>query len=395
MRSLPPKVLSVIGPHAVRQNRTRQRYKPNHVSTCSSIVSVSPSTRRSTLLDAIEQAGALVFRYSTQPTLAVDYVSPSFQALVGLSPDLVQADPVALFDAVHPDDRATLESVLSDDSPQPLPVTVRWRHRDGREVWTEGHRFPIYDGHGRVVGFAGFAFDVTDRVKAGVHSHPDLNASALRALSERLEQMREEERTRIARELHDELGQLLTGAKLDFSSTIRRLQELRTPGDVVDRLQAAMGQVEIGIAMVRRIATDLRPPGLDHRDLGAAMEYEARRVAKKTGLQITVANRVDIVVEPEIATVAFRVFQEALTNVARHAEANTVTAAAAIRRGQRLVLFISDDGVGISEEALRGNRSIGLLGMRERARAVGGSIRITSRRGGGTRVLLNLPLQQP
>src|SRR3954464_16308 len=94
----------------------------------------------------------------------------------------------------------------------------------------------------------------------------------LRALSERIEQMREEERTRIARELHDELGQLLTGIKLDFAAVIRRLHEIRTPGDVIDKLQSAIGQVDIGIAMVRRIATDLRPAALDHRDLGGAIE---------------------------------------------------------------------------------------------------------------------------
>ena len=111
----------------------------------------------------------------------------------------------------------------------------------------------------------------------------------LRALSERIETMREEERTRIARELHDELGQLLTGIKLDFSTSMRRLRELKIPGDVVDRIQSAMGQIDLGIAMVRRIATDLRPAQLDHHDLGGAIEHEARRVAGRTGLRIRVA----------------------------------------------------------------------------------------------------------
>jgi len=344
------------------------------------------------VLTALEQAGAVVFRYWTSPTLTIDYLSADFEALAGVSPDSVIADPQLLFSSIHPDDRATLEAALADTSDDPMPITLRWRHPDGREVWTEGHRFPLRNAAGVVTGFAGFCFDVTRRVEHG-QEYPELNAASLRALSERLEWMREEERTRIARELHDELGQLLTGAKLDFSYTIRRLQELRTPGDVVDRLQSAMGQVEIGIAMVRRIATDLRPPGLDHRDLGAAMEHEARRVAAKTGLAITVANRVDIAVEPEIATVAFRVFQEALTNIVRHAQATRVMSAAAIRNGERLVLFVSDDGVGIPPTALHATQSIGILGMRERARAVGGRMRVTTRRGGGTRVLVTLPLR--
>src|SRR5262245_37931663 len=111
--------------------------------------------------------------------------------------------------------------------------------------------------------------------------------------------MREEERTRIARELHDELGQLLTGIKLDFSATVRRLREIKTPGDVVDRLQSAIGQIDLGIAMVRRIASDLRPAALDHRDLGGAIEDEARRVGARSGLRVRVVNRVGATVESE------------------------------------------------------------------------------------------------
>ncbi|MGE3403990.1 MAG: ATP-binding protein [Vicinamibacterales bacterium] len=350
-------------------------------------------TTTDALIEALEQAGVVAFRFWTRPALRFDYVSPHASTLIGIDVAQVLARPEVLLEIVHPDDHATLAAALADDSMHPDPVTVRWRHASGRVVWTEGHRFPVRDAQGRV-GFVGVGFDVTERVGDGVLEQPLLNAIALRALSERLEAAREEERTRIARELHDELGQLLTGTKLDFAATIRRLQELRVPRDVVDRLQAAIGQVDIGIAMVRRIATDLRPPGLDHRDLGAALEHEARRVSAKTGLTITVANRVDGSVDPEIATVAFRVFQEALTNIVRHAEATRASAVAAAT-GNRLLLFVRDNGRGLPPEAMRDTHSIGLLGMRERARAVGGNVRITGRRGGGTRVLLHLPLQRP
>jgi signal transduction histidine kinase len=207
----------------------------------------------------------------------------------------------------------------------------------------------------------------------------------LRALTERIEQMREAERTRIARELHDELGQLLTGIKLDFSATLRRLRELKTPGDVVDKLQSAMGQVDIGIAMVRRIASDLRPAALDHRDLGGAIEDEARRVAARSGLHIRVTNRVEANVPPELATAAFRIFQEALTNAVRHARATT-------SRGH-LHLVLRDNGIGMSLDAPAGD-ALGLLGMRERARSVGGELDIRSRPGRGTLVSFLLPLRE-
>jgi len=218
---------------------------------------------------------------------------------------------------------------------------------------------------------------------------PDVDLDA--ALAERLEQMREEERTRIARELHDELGQLLTGIKLDFVATIRRLRELKTPGDVVDRLQSAVGQIDLGIAMVRRIATGLRPPGLDHRDLGGAVEYEARRMAAMSGIPMPVVARVTHTVDTEIATVAFRVFEEALTNAVRHSHASCIATTVGTTPRQRLMLYVTDNGAGIPRSRLNA-RSLGLLGMSERARKVGGTLRITSRAGQGTRVLLTLPV---
>jgi signal transduction histidine kinase len=201
--------------------------------------------------------------------------------------------------------------------------------------------------------------------------------------------MREQERARIARELHDELGQLLTGIKLDFAAAIRRLQELRTSGDVVDRLQSAMGQIDIGIAMVRRIATDLRPAALDHRDLGGAIEDEARRVAARAGIDVRVATAIVAPVDPEVATVAFRIFQEALTNAVRHARPSTI-AARALTRGSTLVVLVRDDGCGIPQGRLRAADSLGLLGMRERAHDAGGELRIRTGQH-GTAVLLTLP----
>lgn len=212
------------------------------------------------------------------------------------------------------------------------------------------------------------------------------------ALAERLEQMREEERTRIARELHDELGQLLTCIKLDFVATVRRLREVKTPPDVVDRLQSAVGQVDLGIAMVRRIATGLRPPGLDHRDLGGAVEYEARRMAAIAGIAMPVVARVTDAVDGETATAAFRVFEEALTNAVRHAHASCITTTVGTTKRGRLMLYMSDNGVGIPRRRLNA-RALGLLGMSERARKLGGTLRITSRAGQGTRVLLALPLE--
>ena len=222
---------------------------------------------------------------------------------------------------------------------------------------------------------------------ASPHSAPDLIA-----LSEYLERTREEERTRIARELHDELGQLLTGIKLDFSAVLRRLRELKTPGDVVDRLQSAAGQIDIGIEMVRRIAGDLRPPLLDHHDLGGALEYEARKLSARSGVRIRVSSRVAGAVPPEVATATFRIFQEGVTNAVRHSGASSVITRLTTTR-QELLLYIRDNGIGIAADALEGRRSLGLLGMRERARSLGGNIQIKGKPGHGTILAMTLPLR--
>lgn len=205
--------------------------------------------------------------------------------------------------------------------------------------------------------------------------------------------MREEERARLARELHDELGQLLTGIKLDFGVLLRRLRELKTPGDVVDRLQSAVGQIDIGITTVRRIAADLRPASLDHQDLGGAIEYEGRRLAAQSGLHIRVTNRISGEIAPELAAAAFRICKEALTNAVRHSDATAISVRVAISARGKLVLAIRDNGVGMADELLQTGPSLGLLGMRERARALGGDVRITSTPGRGTLVTMTVPLR--
>jgi signal transduction histidine kinase len=217
-----------------------------------------------------------------------------------------------------------------------------------------------------------------------------LDSHNLRALTERIEKMREEERARIARELHDELGQLLTGIKLDFSASLRRLRDVKVPGDIIDRIQSAMGQIDLSIAMVRRIATDLRPAQLDHQDLGGAIEHEARRVAGRTGLPIRVATRLTTAIETQRSTAAFRIFQEALTNAVRHGQPTKV-AARVSTLGATLRLCVHDNGIGIPRDVLDRPQSLGLLGMHERARSVGGALRVASRRGRGTTILVTLP----
>ena len=214
-----------------------------------------------------------------------------------------------------------------------------------------------------------------------------------RNLSTRIEALREADRTRISRELHDQLGQALTGLKMDLRWIESRLEirEERALNPLTDRLVEAQEQVDDLINTVRRIATELRPDVLDELGLPEALAEEAERFVLRTGMPCEV--EVDGLPEklpPEVATAAFRIFQEALTNVVRHAQATSVRAKC-IASGDALELAVADDGKGMPAGVERDTHSLGLLGMRERAELLGGKVSFTAPECGGTRVLAILP----
>jgi two-component system sensor histidine kinase UhpB len=202
----------------------------------------------------------------------------------------------------------------------------------------------------------------------------------MRALSARLHAVLESERSRISRHVHDELGSLLTGLKMDLRWIARRL-ELPTSCELAAvraRLEESERLVERVAETVQHIAVELRPSALDALGLAAALRDEARRFAARAGIAITID--VDDTVRPSaaVATALFRIFQEMMTNVARHANASSVRIVLAEDGGSWL-LRVEDDGVGVDGDELAGPRSLGLLGMSERAAVLGG--RFTLRRG--------------
>ena len=214
----------------------------------------------------------------------------------------------------------------------------------------------------------------------------------LRQLASHLQTAREEERRILARELHDEIGQTLTAIKLELARAVASLQRDKLSPSSVDRLQSLIGLAEIGLATVRRLATDLRPAALDHLGLAAAIQWEATAFRARTGLRCRVAagqQRVALGTEQE--TMLFRIFQEALTNVVRHAQASAVTVTLT-RRKRAFELRVRDNGCGISSAAIRNPAAIGLVGMRERAALIGGRFSIVGRRGHGTVVSVKVPL---
>lgn len=209
--------------------------------------------------------------------------------------------------------------------------------------------------------------------------------ASLRQLSKRMLSIQEQERVRIAREVHDELGQALTAMKIDLRQLAQRQPSLAEPLGAISRT------VDNTVDLVRRIATDLRPAILDDLGVTAALEQQLRRLRESTGMQTTLT----VAEEPELdmltGVTLYRIAQEGLANVIRHAEATEVEVALAIENGSA-VLEIRDNGKGMSREQIDSARSLGLLGMRERAELLGGSVAIESRPGAGTCVRATLPL---
>lgn len=209
----------------------------------------------------------------------------------------------------------------------------------------------------------------------------------LRELAARLVTVREEERAHIAREIHDELGQVLTGLKMDVSWLSARLE---APA-LLAKTGGMSELIESTIRAVRRISSGLRPEVLDDMGLVAGIDWQAKEFQKRTGVRCRVAlpaDSTDLGVEVSLAT--FRIFQEILTNVARHARATRLEIELRRNEGQ-LVLQVADNGVGIAAEHIDGRRSLGLLGMQERARRLGGEVRIDGEPGKGTRVTVAIP----
>jgi len=220
----------------------------------------------------------------------------------------------------------------------------------------------------------------------------DLRASeeTLRALAARLQSVREEESSRVAREIHEELGQALTGLKMDLTSFARRATGGQ--GALEENLQSMLGLIDDTIRSVKRIASRLRSEALEQLGLLAAIAWHGRDFQMRTGIRCKISLPEEaLVMDPERSTAVFRVFQEMLTNVERHANATKVDVSMEFTQG-RLELAVRDNGCGIAQEHARSSRSFGLVGMRERAMLLGGDIRIDGERGKGTCASLSVPL---
>jgi PAS domain S-box-containing protein len=263
--------------------------------------------------------------------------------------------------------------------------------KNGTFIWISENVRGRRNQAGVLVGYEGTVEHLTERKLAEERLRTTLEE--VRMLSGRLATVQEAERTRIARELHDELGVGLTCLKIDLSrlSTTMASEGAGVPKKVEDKIRLMVEQVDATIASVQRLATELRPAILTDLGIVAAIEWQCQDFQKRTGIPCTcVTSAEDIAMEPEPASALFRICQESLTNTARHARATAVTVKLE-SRNHFLELVVADNGLGIPETTVLNRQSLGLLGMRERVAQFGGELTIQGHHGSGTTVTACLP----
>jgi PAS domain S-box-containing protein len=318
--------------------------------------------------------------------------NPAAERIFGWREDEVLGRPLPTLAPEQSDEHRSLrELVMKDEAFTDLEV-VRYK-KDGTPVDISLSTAPFRDPSGTICGVLGLMADMTQRKQIGLElSH---SRDQLRALATRLVLVREEEGTRIAREVHDELGQAMTSLKLDLSWMARRLSTPETVvsrGQLLERVQGTMQLLEVTIQTVRAIATALRPPVLDELGLAAALDWQTRDFEKRTGIRCEWSMPLaPIPIGPDPATALFRIYQEILTNVVRHAQASNIRVHLDIS-ADWLVFEVCDNGRGMQDSIQANQHSLGLLGMRERAAQWGGDVSVLGAEGMGTTVTVRLPL---
>lgn len=313
--------------------------------------------------------------------------------------------------AHYPEEDCPIFNAFRQGLPCRVDGEVLWR-ADGSAFPAEYSSYPILE-NGEVCGAVVTFVDISERKQAEellrrtndaletrvAERTAELSAALaqLRELANHLETVRETERKRIAREVHDELGSLLVALKMDVDWLGKRLAPMAARPELQCKCHGMGRLIDTAVDNVGRIITDLRPSILDHQGLWAALEWQAQEFIEAAELPNDLQLHVAAGVAPPeggVAIAVFRIFQEILSNIARHAQATRVRIRITVDDPPEPVLYLDvrDDGIGAPPEALADARSYGVLGMRERAAHFGGRLAIDSAPGQGTRVRLVMPL---
>ena len=338
----------------------------------------------------VSNTPGLVYQFlmHTDGAIAFPYLSDGCHALLGVAAEHLQADAARFLALILPEDRASYSAAMMASAAD--KKSWNWVGRIWIEEWKDikwiNLRATPRELAGGAVQWEGIMTNITDTKLE--EAEIKRSRAQLAELSAHVETVKEQERTRIAREIHDDLGGNLTAIKMSLALLTRRLPP---DAQMLEKASYLDSLVDRTIESVHRIAGDLRPGILDF-GLVAAIEWQAQEFEKQLGITCEFAsNRKDIKLHPDQATALFRIFQEALTNITKHAQATAVRVA--LVRGSRNVrMQISDNGCGIATEDRIKPKSFGIRGMAERARGLGGTLAVTGGAAGGTVVMVKVPL---
>ncbi len=323
------------------------------------------------------------------------YVNSQVTEILGYPPEEVKKMKGAFFKKlVHPDDVdaiASMENRFHTARDGDI-VESEYRLKNARSEWRWFYSRDIAfkrTSDGLLKLILGISQDVTERRM--VEEELKNSRQQLRLLLAHLQSVREDERTRISREIHDELGQSLTALKIDLSWLMKRLD--RDQKTLLEKTHLMSKLIDMNIQTVKRIAAELRPGLLDDLGLPAAFEWQAEDFSKRTGIACQVAIRPEnIELDRNLSTALFRIFQETLTNVVRHAKATSVTATLRKKKDE-ILLEVRDNGKGITERQISSPKSIGLIGMKERMHFFDGRVKIVGEKDKGTTVSVIIPVR--
>ncbi len=336
-----------------------------------------------------ENAPDMIFKWTY--ARGFEYVSPAALDITGYTPGEYYDDPGLNYRNIDIEDLPAYEEVLANladpEGARPYCV-VRWHHRNGSTVHLEMRMAPLFDERGDLIGLEGIARDVSQHVLA---------RARLQELSMRVTQAHEDERRVIAHELHDEIGQMLTVAKMRLKMVDTALPEDATAAQ--EKLGTLSRLLDETLQSVRALSHELRPPLLDEMGWEPALASLCDSLSQRTGLPIDFdSGGPTDRLPPDTELIAYRIVQESLTNIVRHAAATRARVAARLTQ-EALALSIEDDGSGFDMAALtradKPTAGLGLLGMQERAERAGGHLTIQTVPGEGTRIRVMLPRKEP
>ena len=314
--------------------------------------------------------GAL-FRCKFDDMLTMEFISVGVKELTGYPyTDFIMNSALSFASLIYPDDIEKVKNSIADALQKKDSFTVEFRIISAQNGirWIWGRGKGIFDDE-KVIALEGFFADINDRK----NTEEELKSSLeqLHQLAQHIDEVREDERVAISRELHDDIGQALTAVKIDLATIKQNVTDMAT----VLKINKASALVSDTIKTVQKLTSQLRPQIIDDLGLGTAIEWYAKEFEERSRIKIYLDLDSNIVIAPDVSLVLFRIMQEGLTNIARYSGATTAKISLG-KRGENIEFSVSDNGIGITEDKILSKKSFGLINMNERAASLGGRLKI-------------------